>query len=128
MKTLNIIYDGQCGFCVRSLQLMRHLDPYRNWRFHDSHLPETIAKFPILTQVNIDEAMYTSVEGEPLYSGFFAFRRLAWSSPLTWILIPIFYFPGASFLGPRIYSWIAKNRSRFGCHSNICDLTSPPTA
>lgn len=82
----------------------------------------------MLESVVIDEAMYTLVEGEPLYSGFFAFRRLIWNSPLTWMLIPIFYFPGAAFFGPRIYAWVARNRSSFGCRSDACDLMSPSTA
>jgi predicted DCC family thiol-disulfide oxidoreductase YuxK len=128
MKTLNIIYDGQCGFCVRSLQIVRNLDLYHTLRFYDSHRSETAATFPVLREVNVDEAMYTIVEGEPLYTGFFAFRRLVWNSPLTWTLLPVFYFPGAGFFGPRIYEWIARNRSSFGCQSSVCDLTSPPTA
>jgi predicted DCC family thiol-disulfide oxidoreductase YuxK len=127
-KTLNIIYDGQCGFCVRSLKIVRRFDVYRTLRFHDSHRADTLADFPSLSEVKVDEAMYTLVEGEPLYSGFYAFRRLIWNSPLTWILIPIFYFPGAGFFGTRIYAWIARNRSSFGCYSDVCDLTSPPAA
>lgn len=126
MKTLNIIYDGQCGFCVRSLQIVRSFDVYNTLRFHDSHRPDTMAKFPMLSEVNVDEAMYTVVEGEPLYSGFFAFRRLIWNSPFTWILIPIFYFPGAGFFGPRVYAWVARNRTSFGCRSDVCDLQPPP--
>jgi len=125
LKTLNIIFDGQCSFCVRSLQIVRSLDLYRTLRFYDSHRPDTLAKFPMLSETNVDEAMYTLVEGEPLYSGFFAFRRLVWNSPLTWILIPIFYFSGASSLGSRVYAWVARNRISFGCHSDLCDPQSP---
>lgn len=127
-KTLDIIYDGQCGFCVRSLIVVRAFDIYRTLRFHDSHQPETFEQFPALSREETDAAMYVVAEGEPSYSGFFAFRRLIWNSPLSWILLPVFYFPGAAFFGPRIYAWVARNRSSFGCESNICDLTSPPSA
>ena len=127
-KKLDIIYDGQCGFCIRSLQVVRSLDLYRTLRFHDSHRPDSLAKFAVLGKVNIDEAMYTLVEGEQLYSGFFAFRRIVWNSPLTWILLPIFYFPGASFFGPRLYAWVARHRTSFGCRSDACDLSSPPAS
>jgi predicted DCC family thiol-disulfide oxidoreductase YuxK len=128
LKTINIIYDGQCGFCIRSLQIVRKFDRSRTLRFYDSHRPDTLAKFPQLSGVNLDEAMFTVVEDEPLYSGFFGFRRLIWNSPVTWILIPIFYFPGAAVFGPIVYRWVARNRSKFGCHSDVCDLMSPPTA
>ena len=123
-KTLNIIYDGQCGFCVRALRIVQALDLKGRLRFYDSHQPDTFMQFPALRGADVDDAMYTVVEGEPVYRGFFAFRRLIWSSPLTWALIPIFYFPGASFFGPRVYAWVARNRSKFGCRSEVCEF--PP--
>ncbi len=123
-ETVNIIYDGQCGFCIRSLRIVRALDIYRSFRFHDSHQPETFHRFPELRGANVSDAMYAVAEGEPIYEGFFSFRRLIWCSPLMWILIPVFYFPGAGILGPRVYAWVARNRSKFGCESNVCDL--PP--
>lgn len=124
LKTLNIIYDGQCSFCVRSLLIVRTLDLYGSLRFYDSRQPATFARFSSLRQVDVDAAMYAEVEGEELYSGFFAFRRLIWNSPLLWILIPVFYFPGASLYGPRVYTWVARNRNKLGCHSRVCDLPS----
>jgi hypothetical protein len=54
--------------------------------------------------------------------GFFAFRRILWESPLMWPLIPLFYFPGAGIVGPRVYAWVARNRRRFGCESDVCEL------
>ncbi|HEY3038996.1 MAG TPA: DUF393 domain-containing protein [Pyrinomonadaceae bacterium] len=125
-KTLNIIYDGHCGFCIRSLRIVSVFDLFSSFRFHDSHQPETLARFPKLRGADTDEAMYTLVEGEPIYRGFFAFRRLIWNSPLMWLLVPIFYFPGAGFFGPQIYSWVARNRTRFRCQSDVCDFRTPP--
>ncbi|HYY56363.1 MAG TPA: DUF393 domain-containing protein [Pyrinomonadaceae bacterium] len=123
-KELNIIYDGQCGFCIRALKVVRALDVRGALRFYDSHRRETFERFPVLQGADVDEAMFTVVEGEPPHRGFFAFRRLLWSSPLTWALIPLFYFPGASFFGTRLYAWVAENRSRFGCGSEVCALPS----
>ena len=121
-KTVNIIYDGRCGFCIRSLRIVRALDLFHSFRFHDSHEPDTFQRFRELSAANVDDAMYAIVEGEPIYEGFFAFRRLIWNSPLMWILISIFYFPGAGFFGPRAYAWVARNRTKFGCRSDVCDL------
>lgn len=123
-QAINIIYDGQCGFCARALRIVSALDVRRALRFYDAHQPETFAQFPALRGADVDDAMYAVVEGEPVYRGFFAFRRLVWSSPLMWALIPLFYFPTASFFGPRVYAWVARNRSRFGCDSQVCAL--PP--
>lgn len=125
-KTVNIIYDGHCGFCIDSLRIIRALDLYHSFRFYNSHEPETFTRFPELSGANVDDAMYAVVENEPVSEGFYAFRRLLWNSPLMWILIPVFYFPGASFFGPRVYAWVARNRTSFGCRSDVCDLPSPP--
>lgn len=121
-KALNIIYDGRCGFCVRALRVVRALDLYGRLRFYDSHRPCTFERFPELRGADVENAMYAVAEGEPLYRGFFTFRRLIWSSPLMWPLIALFYFPGASIFGPRVYAWVARNRSKLGCRSEVCEL------
>jgi predicted DCC family thiol-disulfide oxidoreductase YuxK len=125
-KMINVIYDGQCGFCRRSLRFFRAFDLRQALRFYDAHQPETSEQFPVLQGADLDQAMYVVVDGEPIYRGFFAFRRLIWANPTTWGLIPVAYFPGAGFFGPRVYAWVARNRSIFGFHSDVCDLPSPP--
>jgi predicted DCC family thiol-disulfide oxidoreductase YuxK len=122
LKHLDIIYDGRCGFCIRALKVVRALDVRRKLSFHDSHGKDTLERFPVLRGADLDDAMYTVAAGEPPYRGFFAFRRLLWSSPVMWTLLPLFYFPGATLVGPRVYAWVARNRSRFGCGSEVCAL------
>ena len=122
IKPLDIIYDGHCGFCMRSLKVVKTLDLLEKLRLHDSHDPTIFERFPELWGADLDDAMYTLAKGELRYAGFFAFRRLIWSSPLTWALLPVFYFPGASFFGPRIYAWVARNRSKLGCGTTACEL------
>ena len=121
-KPLNVIYDGHCGFCIRSLNVVRALDTRGVIHFYDAHQPETFARFPELRHADVEDAMYTITDGEPLHRGFFAFRRLMWAGPVLWPLLPLFYFPGASLLGPRLYAWVARNRSRLGCRSDFCAL------
>jgi predicted DCC family thiol-disulfide oxidoreductase YuxK len=124
-SAIHVIYDGGCGFCVRSLRLVRCLDIRRALRYHDATDREgVVARFPILAGAELDDAMY-AVDGRgEIFRGFFAFRRLVWASPLTWPLLLLFYCPGAGILGPRVYAWVARNRSRFGCRSDACPL--PP--
>jgi predicted DCC family thiol-disulfide oxidoreductase YuxK len=119
---LNIIYDGHCGFCLRLLKIVRVLDRRRAVRFYDSHQAETFELFPQLLHADVANAMYAVREGEPLYRGFYGVRRLLWSVPLMWPLIPLFYLPGMSILGTRIYAWVARNRYHFGCGSETCAL------
>jgi predicted DCC family thiol-disulfide oxidoreductase YuxK len=124
-KTLNIIFDGKCDFCIRSLKVLRALDVRGVLRFHDFRRAGTVQEFPILLGADVEDAMYAVAKDERPQRGFFAFRRVLWTSPLMWPLLPLFYFPGISFVGNRVYSWVARNRQAFGCESTICTL---PTA
>jgi predicted DCC family thiol-disulfide oxidoreductase YuxK len=120
-EPVHVIYDGQCDFCVRALRVARALDVFGRLRFHDAHDRQAIeAAFPALAGADLDEAMYSVTARGAIDRGFFAFRRMMRLSPLTWPLLLLVYLPGAGLIGPRIYTWIARNRHRFGCRSQIC--------
>ena len=127
LSSLQVIYDGHCGFCVRSVRILRALDVWDRLRFHDASQRDHIeALFPALRDMDLDTAMCTVDAEGGIHRGFYAFRRLIWCGPLTWPLLPLFYCPGAGILGPRIYAWVARNRSRFGCRSDACPLPPEP--
>src|SRR5688500_8372006 len=106
---LHVIYDGQCGFCVRSLKVCRALDVNRALRFHDANARQQVfAQFPELSGADFENAMFAVAPDRRVTRGFFAFRRILWESPLMWPLIPLFYFPGMRIVGPRVYAWVAR--------------------
>jgi predicted DCC family thiol-disulfide oxidoreductase YuxK len=124
-EPLHVIYDGQCLFCIRSLKLFCAVDFMHVFSFYDAHDKSRISvTFPELRDADFDNAMFVVTESRKVSRGFFAFRRMIWGSPLTWLLIPIFYFPGAGFVGTGVYAWVAKNRLKFGCRSDACTLPS----
>jgi len=120
---LDVIYDGQCGFCIRSLKVCRALDIRGALRYHDANARGQInASFPELAGADFEHAMFAVAPDRRVTRGFFAFRRILWESPLMWLLIPLFYLPGSGIVGPRVYAWVARNRRRFGCESEVCEL------
>jgi predicted DCC family thiol-disulfide oxidoreductase YuxK len=120
---LDVIYDGQCGFCVRSLKVCRALDVRHAFRFHDANArSRVLASFPELATADFENAMFAVAPDRSVTRGFFAFRRMMRESPLMWPLIPLFYLPGAGILGPRVYAWVARNRRRLGCESDVCEM------
>jgi predicted DCC family thiol-disulfide oxidoreductase YuxK len=126
---IEIVYDGQCTFCVRALRVARALDVRHVYRFHDATNRAAVEeRFPSLRGADLDTAMYVVADGGLTYRGFFAFRRLVWCSPLMWPLLLLFYFPGATFIGPRVYGWVARNRTNLGCGSPHCPLPPPSGA
>jgi len=124
---VHIIYDGECGFCRRSLRLAQRVDVRHRLLLHDATDRDAIWKaFPELANADFDDAMFAVDDTRQVTRGFFAFRRLAWESPFTWPLLPLFYAPGSGVIGPRLYAWVARNRRRFGCESEVCEL--PPAS
>ena len=125
-SAVNLVYDGHCGFCRRSVRVLERLDVMHAVRAYDAHDRETVhARFPALDDADLADAMYAVDAEGHVYRGFFAFRRVIRSSPLMWPLLPIFYFPGASLIGPRVYAWVARNRQSFGCETDVCDMPPP---
>ena len=123
---LHVIYDGQCGFCIRSLKLCRVLDVRGALRFHDATAgQQVLAAFPELMHADFENAMFAVASDRRVTRGFFAFRRILRESPLMWPLLPLFYFPGTGRIGPKVYAWVARNRSRLGCATEACEIPAP---
>jgi predicted DCC family thiol-disulfide oxidoreductase YuxK len=126
---IDIVFDGQCGFCVRALSRLRRMARRDVFRLHDANDREAVlARFPMLASADTDLAMFAVTEEGLVYRGFFAFRRMLWASPWLVPLLALFYAPGASILGPRIYAWIARRRRSFGCAAAECGIAAPPSA
>ena len=126
-EILDIIFDGQCGFCARSLAVCKRLARRPVFRLHDANSPEAIAaRFPMLAGADTDEAMFAITSRGEVFRGFFAFRRMLWASPWLFPLLALFYAPGASLLGPWIYTWVARHRRSLGCAAGACEVPAPP--
>jgi predicted DCC family thiol-disulfide oxidoreductase YuxK len=120
-----ILYDGQCPLCLKSLALLKRLDwlhqlSYVNIRERDN-LP---ARNPPLDPDRLLQEMHLlTPHGGRLYHGFEAVRWIAWRLPPVWLLLPFLYLPGMAKLGQRAYLWIARNRFRLvPCHGGVCSL------
>ena len=120
---MDVIYDGQCSFCIRVLRICRTLDRRRTLRFHDANdRGQMHARFPELRGADVENAMFVVTPSRRVYRGFFAVRRIALAVPLMWPLLGLLHLPGSGWAGPKAYAWVARNRRRFGCESDACEL------
>ncbi len=120
-----IIYDGNCGFCRHSLNQLKIMDIFDVFNpvdFHDLGDPARI--HPQLSKKAVASQLYLIGPGGKLYGGFEAFRRMCFSLPMCYPLIPVLYFPGMGVIGPWAYRWVAQNRYLFHssatCQNNAC--------
>ena len=98
---IGIVYDGQCGFCVRALTRLRRMARRDVFRLHDANDGRAVlARFPMLAGADTGDAMFAITGSGEVFQGFFAFRRILWASPWLFPLLPLFYAPAPSSLAP----------------------------
>ena len=126
-----LIYDGNCGFCRKSVRELKVMDLFNRIEYVDfqahTDLPQVhpqLNKDAAASQIHLVENIQSQDGGQKLYGGFFVFRRLCLIMPMLYPAILIFYLPGSGFFGPMLYQWIAKNRyflhRNKTCTANAC--------
>ena len=116
------LYDGECGFCRRSLERFRKFDLLGRIEYVDANDRAAVsARFPNLPPLDFEHAMFAVDESGKIYRGFDAFRASLWASPVLAPFAWTWYLPGIRPAGTRVYDWIARNRRRFGC-SGACSI------
>ena len=152
---IRVVYDGDCGFCTNSVNALRVMDLYGKLDYADFRTADLNALHPSLTKEKAQSQLYIIDTGgsgptpsrfgnvqnggggpeasvprsdDVLRGGFFAFRRLCWALPMMYPLIFLFYFPGAGFVGPWVYRWVAENRFLFHTNNQCASapLPNPP--
>jgi len=124
---IEVLYDGQCPLCIRSMTILQYGDWFEHIRYSN-----VLERWDILRQerqidIPLSEflrEMYVVMPDGSLRKGFFAFQELVTVVPLFWFLLPLFYFPFASTIGPKIYTFVASRRSRLDvCTFETCATT-----
>ena len=111
---VQVLYDGHCGLCQRSVRILQGLDILEQLEWVDFRT----------TNVDVDtsrlEHEMAVVRRGRVYFGFSAYRVIAWRIPLFWPVAPLLYVPGVRPAGDAVYRRIAERR-----HA-ICPIDAVP--
>jgi predicted DCC family thiol-disulfide oxidoreductase YuxK len=127
MSKAQVLYDGQCPFCRKSVEMLKKLDWLGRLSYADARDSARLpAGRPDLDPDRLLQEMHVvTPDHRHVYHGFAALRWLAWRLPLLWPVLPLLYLPGVPALGQRLYLWVARNRFRLvPCRGGVC--TVPP--
>jgi predicted DCC family thiol-disulfide oxidoreductase YuxK len=109
MGGMEMIYDGRCGLCVRSMAWFLSFDGLGQIKIRDFRTSPS----PVVTDAQLEKALYLVLPDGRTLPGFEAYRHVVLRVPGLWWQIPFFYVPVFSRLvGRPVYNWIAANRSR----------------
>jgi predicted DCC family thiol-disulfide oxidoreductase YuxK len=120
--TVTVIYDGRCGLCRPTIAILRRLDLLGRVRALDLWTQWDVAGrlAPSLTRAAALRDMHAIREGR-VTRGFDAYRDIAKSLPLGWVLLPFLYLPPVARLGRRWYRSAADRR-----HGDNCTIVTDP--
>jgi predicted DCC family thiol-disulfide oxidoreductase YuxK len=105
------LYDGMCVICNQTRRVVTALDWRQRVEWLDVHRWDEVAhRFP---QVDYQTAMgqiHVVTPDERMYVGFFGTRQLLRELPLTYPVWLLLHLPGMTWLGQRVYRFIARHR------------------
>jgi predicted DCC family thiol-disulfide oxidoreductase YuxK len=109
MGDMEMVYDGRCGFCVRSMAWLLAFDGLGQIRIRDFRANPS----PIVSDAQLEKALYVVLPDGRALAGFEACRHVVPRVPGLWWLAPLFNTPVLNrLLGQPIYNWIARNRAQ----------------
>jgi predicted DCC family thiol-disulfide oxidoreductase YuxK len=135
---LQVLYDGLCPLCRRTVRLLACIDLFGRLEFLDFQrldLDEYNRRNMLsLARKDLAEEMYVISRGKP-DRGFYGYRRMALALPVLWPLVPWLFLPGLSSLGAMVYGYVSRNRlkllwcdSHCPVHSSVEDESADVTA
>jgi predicted DCC family thiol-disulfide oxidoreductase YuxK len=110
-----LIYDGACPFCQGGMRWVQRRARSGQFEFLPCQSPERHARFPWMDEETCLKALQLVLPDGRVLAGDAAIpevlRRLrGW----RW-LARLFQLPGVSYLAPRLYAWVARNRYAISC-------------
>jgi predicted DCC family thiol-disulfide oxidoreductase YuxK len=104
---MEMIYDGRCGVCVRSMATFLAFDGLQQIQIRDFRTDPSA----VVSDAQVEKALYLVLPDGRAFPGFEAYRYVVLRVPGLWWLVPLFYVPVISRLaGHPIYNWVAANR------------------
>lgn len=125
--SIQLLYDGACPFCRRTVRLLDCLDLFERLEFinfRELDLSQYNRRQSLdLRQGDLEEEMYVVSQGRA-YRGFYGYRVIALALPAFWPLAPWLFLPGITSLGVMVYGYVARNRLKIVKCDSQCEINS----
>ena len=120
-----LFFDGACGMCTRSRDLLLRFNRTGNVQTETLQSPGTAQRLGITPTSLLDSIRWLDASGA-VYSGAEAANAAFSAAVGTRIPLAIYRIPGIRFIEEAVYRWIAAHRYRFPGTTLYCE--SHPTA
>jgi predicted DCC family thiol-disulfide oxidoreductase YuxK len=122
-KPGDLIFDGNCILCVRTVGLIHRLDIFRLVRLHDLRNLNGYEHSGEIDRNQAEKEILLRTPDGKWLAGFKAFRWMTLRLPMLALLFPLLHVPGIAQLGEAVYQYVAARRyvilgSR--CEHDVC--------
>ena len=106
-----ILYDGDCGFCRRTIHLWQRTVERRGFAVKSLQSAHAEGLLHVPPENMLDDIRVLTPAGK-LISGADAYLHIARQIWWTWPFYAIFRLPGFHWLLVQSYAWVNRNRYR----------------
>jgi predicted DCC family thiol-disulfide oxidoreductase YuxK len=126
--TLEVLYDGVCPLCRRTVQMLGAVDLFRRLELVDFR-QLSVADYNrrrglSLSPDALEREMHV-VSARGVDVGFDGYRRLSLALPVLWLAAPWLFLPGVAPLGRLVYRHVARKRLERGTCDAECAVAVP---
>lgn len=114
-RPYTVIYDGTCGVCARSMELLRQWDRGELLEIRPSQDPEVRERFPDIPEAAYEASWQVVGPDGERWQGAAALEELLGALPRGRWFSWLFRIPLVRPLAERAYRAFARNRHRLGC-------------
>jgi len=122
IKVPTILFDANCKFCHRTVAFLKINSNILVKVIPVGHLDSSIISSYRLDFKDINEAMWFIDDRNNKFKGYWAFKEFFGKYSNSKFLKLFFSNILSDYFGPKIYSFVARNRHHLGCQSDNCNL------
>lgn len=118
---VELLYDADCGFCMRALAVLRRLDRHRRVTAYALQESGSLERFGVDEQQALDAAWAREPDGR-LHRGAGALNAALSAAIGTRLPVRMYRLPGIRAAQDAGYRWVAANRYRLPGGSSACTV------
>lgn len=112
IRTPVVVYDGECGFCRRSVDAIRRRDRRRVFTYVPRQTPGIEQRFPQLLEGDFNTGLRLIDTDETAHVGADAMHQIARRLPIYNWFAWLYQVPLLRGATRWIYAWVAANRMK----------------
>ena len=117
-----LIFDGDCGFCTKTANLVKQLDTRGHIRVLPNHTTSLLDEVGLTFEQTLEAAWFVDEKGRQFRGAGAINTCLAAVHGLFEPLVWLYALPGVRQIEDMAYAWVARNRYRMPGSTAACKV------